>query len=231
MVAAAFPSPTFMPHTGSLWPFEKKPMRGHGLREVLTLPVAVAFKSIPDDCPAMAALTRTEAPDHLIRSHRLALAAFILLILSLPFAWWVVKHGAMEPVVHTRHEVRLFQGTEPVATHSLTIATGVLVLAVAVLLAVRLAAHSWSYEPKSWRRDLWLGVLLLLVAFATLAWWPDDVASFWGRQTFDPAPGSTGPSNFEEARPALGAWLAASSLGFLVAAAVASPPRKAETPE
>ncbi len=152
------------------------------------------------------------------RARHFAEAAFVAILLSLPFAWWVVTHGAEDMgIIHTKHAVNLFENAEPIAKWPQTAVTGALVVGAAILLFFRLAAGSLRFEPSAWRRDIWIAAALLGAALASAWTWPDVILQFWGTHEYGPIAGASGPINVETARPGVGWWLAALGLVLVVA--------------
>jgi hypothetical protein len=141
----------------------------------------------------------------------LAPAAIAGLLVSLLLPWWRVDYTNAGGLRYESIRVWAFQEGGAYAERWATTATGLLVAAAMLLLFVRTSGRSWHYEPRIYRRDLWVAALLVAAGLASAWLWPQDVPGFWHTR---------GTDDFQEAaRPAAGWWLALLSLiGVVVAA-------------
>jgi hypothetical protein len=136
----------------------------------------------------------------------LAVAAFLLTLTALWLPWWRVSWDDGATMV--RDDVAAFRPEPPLTTAWGPWLTGIVAVAAALLLFVRLAAGSRTHEPASWRRDLAVASALLVAALLSCLLWPSAaMPSFWGGRTYVDA-NATGPSTTETAMPGLGWWLA-----------------------
>jgi hypothetical protein len=142
-------------------------------------------------------------------------AAFLLLTTALLLPWWVVSNR--DPGGTTvLASVHPLGGDQGIVHHWAQLTTTALVGAAIVLLFIRVASRAWAHEPQTWRRDLAIAALLVLLALASGMLWPNEIP-FWGgrRYLLDNA---TGAELTIVANPGLGWWLAAVA-GTVVAAA------------
>lgn len=111
----------------------------------------------------------------------------------------------------------MFAPYDPVTTPWGPHLTGGLLAAAAALLAVRLAGRSWWYEPRVWRRDLFVASGLAAAAVASTLLWPQSVPYFWGSRTA--VHNETAQVFTESGLPGLGWWLAVLAAAALAVAA------------
>lgn len=132
----------------------------------------------------------------------LAVAAFLALLSSLWLPWYLVHNVAPDGTVFETLDAGLFRPAavaEPLLVH----AAGVLVVAAALLLFVRVAGQSWRHEPHLWRRDLRNATALVAGALVLAVFWPDAYPSFWGTLHYTTDAGDATVRTL----PGLGWWL------------------------
>ncbi len=152
------------------------------------------------------AIDDAEPPHGNAPSRVLAVVAFILVVTSLWLPWWRVTYEDSGGRPYDTQDVGVFGGEHLLAHSWARWVTAALAVGATLLLFVRIAGRSWTYEPGIWRRDLGVAALLCGLALASCLLWPSQVPSFWGGRTFalDNATGTFS----EFAMPGLGWWVA-----------------------
>lgn len=177
-----------------------------------------------DDVPAHI----QEARDRLRRSRTVAWIGWLALLTAAWLPWWSVTVRRSDGV-ELGTAVHLFL-SEDLVRGGMTVLTGILVAAAALVVFVRLAGSSWRHEPPAWRRDLWVAAAVVAAALLSAFFWPAatqgpaEGPDFFDRYTIEG--GNDVPGQEVRALPGLGWWLAVAAAATLAAAAwVARPPR------
>ena len=147
----------------------------------------------------------------------LAPLAFLLLVTSVWLPWWGVRNEVAGEG-RTAVAVRLFQD-HPEVVHGLTLTSGVLVAAGVLLLFVRTAGKSWHYEPRSYRRDLFVAFGLVAAGLLLTVYWP-EAHGFWSTRAYEVEADNGTLVYYEKALPLGGWWIAAVGAVCVGAAAV-----------
>lgn len=133
----------------------------------------------------------------------LAFAALLLLLTAFWLPFWVVRLDDGAGV--TTSSFPVFRPFEPVTTTWAPHLTGAVLVITGLVLFVRLAGRSWYHEPAVWVRSLWAGVGSLVVAAATVMFWPASIPLAIGRRTLRDDEGMVVAT--ETAMPGLAWWL------------------------
>jgi Zn-dependent protease len=115
----------------------------------------------------------------------------LLLLTSLWLVWWSATNVSTDSTFTV--EFGLWGGAPPDIRTEVNWLTTALVAAPIPLLFLRVAAKSLVHEPRSWRRDVTISLVLVAVGLVSCWAWPIEVP-FWGTYHYpgDPPQAITG---------------------------------------
>jgi hypothetical protein len=144
-------------------------------------------------------------------SPSLAGTALMLLVTAALVPWWVLE-WSLGGVLYERLGAFPFRSTAATRPWA-PLASGLLLVAAAIPLFLRLAGKEWRYSLPAWRRALAISTLISAAACASLLAWPDG-DPLWGTRTYE-----TGGATVEQvSRPGIGWWVAFVALAASAAA-------------
>lgn len=157
----------------------------------------------------------SEPVDEPRTDRNLAFAALLLLLTAFWLPFWVIRLDDGAGV--TTSAFRMFQPYDPVTTSWAPHLTGAVLVITGLVLFVRLAGRSWYHEPAVWIGSLWAGMGALIVAAATVMFWPASIPLAIGRRTLRDEGGAVVAT--ETAMPGLAWWLVVGAAACLAVAA------------